>query len=59
MKNRPALSKDGFIPEGAPAISFKSLQIVNDKLDNFKPDYKAVFTKQFVEAAHKKYPNCA
>ena len=57
MKNRPALSKDGFIPEGAPAISFKSLQIVNDKLDNFKPDYKAVFTNQFVEAAHKKYPN--
>lgn len=57
LKNRPALSKDGFIPEHAPEISFKSLQIINDKLADFKPDYKAVFTNRFVEAAHKKYPD--
>lgn len=57
LKNRPALSKDGYIPENAPEISFKSLQIVNAKLNNFKPDYKAVFTNAFVEQAHKKYPS--
>ncbi len=57
LKNRPALSKNGFIPEHAPEISFKSLQIINDKLADFKPDYKAVFTNRFVEAAHKKYPD--
>lgn len=56
MKNRPALSKDGSIPEGAPEISFKSLQIVNPRLANFKPDFKAVYTNKFVEEAHKKYP---
>ncbi len=56
MKNRPALSKDGRIPEGAPEISFKSLQIVNPRLANFKPDFKAVYTNKFVEEAHKKYP---
>ena len=56
MKNRPALSKDGYIPEKAPEISFRSLQIVNKKLENFKPDYRAVYTNAFVEAAHKKYP---
>lgn len=56
LKNRPALSKDGYIPEHAPEISFKSLQIVNAKLKNFKPDYAAVFTNKFVEAAHTKYP---
>lgn len=55
MKNRPALSKDGRIPEGAPEISFKSLQIVNPRLANFKPDFKAVYTNKFVEEAHKKY----
>ena len=55
-KNRPALSKDGRIPEGAPEISFKSLQIVNPRLANFKPDFKAVYTNKFVEEAHKKYP---
>lgn len=57
MKNRPALSPDGGIPDQAPEISFKSLQIVNAKLSNFKPDYKAVYTNAFVEQAHKKYPN--
>lgn len=57
LKNRPALSKDGYIPENAPAISFQSLQIVNSKLEGFKPDFKASFTNQFVEQAHKKYPN--
>ena len=56
MKNRPALSHDGYIPEKAPEISFRSLQIVNKKLESFKPDYKAVYTNKFVEAAHKKYP---
>lgn len=56
MKNRPALSRDGRIPEGAPEISFKSLQIVNPRLANFKPDFKAVYTNKFVEEAHKKYP---
>lgn len=56
MKNRPALSKDGRIPDGAPEISFKSLQIVNPRLANFKPDFKAVYTNKFVEEAHKKYP---
>ena len=45
-----------YIPEHAPEISFKSLQIVNAKLKNFKPDYAAVFTNKFVEAAHTKYP---
>lgn len=56
MKNRPALSNDGRIPDGAPEISFKSLQIVNPRLANFKPDFKAVYTNKFVEEAHKKYP---
>ena len=56
MKNRPALSKDGRIPDGAPEISFKSLQIVNPRLANFKPDFKAVYINKFVEEAHKKYP---
>lgn len=57
MKNRPALSPDGLIPDYAPEISFKSLQIVNAKLASFKPDYKAVYTNEFVQQAHKKYPN--
>ena len=56
LKNRPALSKDGAIPEHAPEISFKMLTIVNDKLRNFKPDFKATFTNAFVEQAWKKYP---
>ena len=33
------------------------LQIVNKKLENFKPDFKAVYTNRFVEVADKKYPN--
>ena len=57
LKNRPALSKDGYIPDHAPEISFKMLQIVNKKLENFKPDFKAVYTNRFVEVADKKYPN--
>ncbi len=56
MKNRPALSKDGLIPDHAPEHSFKSLQSVNAKLANFKPDYQAVYTNKFVEEAHRKYP---
>ena len=56
LSSLPQLSKDGYIPEKAPEISFRSLQIVNKKLESFKPDYKAVYTNKFVEAAHKKYP---
>lgn len=55
-KNRPALSRDGLIPDEAPAVSFKVLQSVDAKLANVKPDYKAVYTNEFVKAALKKHP---
>lgn len=56
LKNRPALSKDGFIPEGAPAVSFKSLQSVNPRMSNASPDLTAVYTNRFVTEAHRRYP---
>lgn len=55
IKNRPALSVDGKIPESAPAVSFKALQTVNPKLASFKPDFKAVYTNEFVDVAHNKF----
>lgn len=57
LKNRPALSPDGRIPDEAPAISLKSLQTVNDKLNGRKADLTAVYTNVFVEKAHAKYPS--
>ncbi len=56
LKNRPALSTDGYFPEGAPETSFRALQTVDPKLASAKPDFKAVYTNEFVKAAHKKYP---
>lgn len=56
VKNRPALSPDGLIPDEAPAISLKALQEVNKKLDASKIDLKAVYTNEFVKKAHAKYP---
>ena len=56
LKNRPALSKDGFIPEDAPAVSFKSLQSVNPRMKDATPDLKAVYTNRFVTEAHRRYP---
>ena len=57
LKNRPAMSPDGRIPDEAPAISLKALQTVNNRLDGAKADLKAVYTNAFVEKAHAKYPN--
>lgn len=57
LKNRPALSKDGFIPDTAPAISLKSLQEINDKMDAKRINLKATYTNEFVKKAHEKYPN--
>ncbi len=56
LKNRPALSPDGLIPDEAPPISFKALQIVDAKLNDVKPDFSIVYTNAFVREAHKKYP---
>ncbi|MDO4937011.1 MAG: ABC transporter substrate-binding protein [Sutterellaceae bacterium] len=56
LKNRPALSPDGAIPDEAPAISMKALQEVNDKFDASKVDLKACYTNEFVQKAHAKYP---
>lgn len=56
LKNRPALSPDGMIPDAAPAISLKSLAAVNPKIASAKVDLKAVYTNEFVKAAHRKYP---
>ena len=56
LKNRPALSRDGLFPEGAPEISFKALQSVDPKLQNAKPDLKAVYTNEYVKKALERYP---
>lgn len=56
LKNRPALSADGTIPDDAPAISLKALMEVNKKLDPAKIDLKAVYTNEFVKKAQAKYP---
>jgi NitT/TauT family transport system substrate-binding protein len=56
LKNRPALSKDGYFPKGAPQTSFRALQTVDPKLASAKPDFEAVYTNEFVKKAHKKYP---
>ena len=56
LKNRPALSKDGIVPDGAPAISLKALQSVNPKMAGFKVDLDAVYTNKFAIEANKRYP---
>lgn len=56
LKNRPALSPDGYIPDEAPAISLKALMEVNKKIDPKRIDLKAVYTNEFVKKAHAKYP---
>ncbi len=56
LKNRPALSPDGFIPDEAPAISLKSLTAVNDRIKPETVNLKAVYTNEFVRKAHEKYP---
>ncbi len=55
LKNRPALSRDGLFPEGAPAISLKALQSVNPKMANVKVDLEATYTNEFAAKANKKY----
>lgn len=55
LKNRPALSRDGMFPEGAPAISLKALQSVNPKMANVKVDLEATYTNEFAAKANKKY----
>lgn len=55
LKNRPALSRDGMFPEGAPAISLKALQSVNPKMANVKVDLEATYTNEFAAKANQKY----
>lgn len=55
LKNRPALSRDGIFPDGAPAISLKALQSVNPKMANVKVDLAATFTNEFATKANQKY----
>ena len=56
LENRPALSKDGLIPDEAPEISYQALQSVNPKIAAAKIDTKVVYTNKYVEAALKRYP---
>ncbi len=55
LKNRPALSRDGMFPEGAPAISLKALQSVNPKMANVKVDLEATYTNEFAAKANQMY----
>ena len=55
VKNRPALSRDGLFPEGAPAISLKALQSVNPRMANVKVNLDATYTNEFAAKANKKY----
>ena len=55
LKNRPALSRDGVFPAGAPAISLKALQSVNPKMANVMVDLEATYTNEFAVKANKKY----
>ena len=55
LKNRPALSRDGIIPEGAPAISLRALTSVNPKMASMKVNLEAVYTNEFAKKANAKY----
>ena len=55
LKNRPTLSRDGIIPEGAPAISLRALTSVNPKMASMKVNLDAVYTNEFAKKANAKY----
>ena len=56
LKNRPALSVDGMIPEEAPSISLKALMQVNRHISPKRVDLTNIYTNEFVKAAQAKYP---
>lgn len=55
VNNRPALSKDGIIPAGAPETAKKALATVNPQIANARIDMAATFTNRFAEVANKTY----
>ncbi len=56
MKNRPALSPDGTIPEAGPQTALRALASIDPELDKAKLDLAAVYTNDFVKKANAKYP---
>ncbi len=53
LKNRPAISKDGRFPDGCAQIAAAALASVEPSIKEYKFDFDAVYTNEFVDKAPK------